>query len=130
MIEVRIERHKETEQRPTVPIELPDGSDVSMAHSQTEVAPLTSTEQTTPQARIRSGERAAPRVDEPPRLPRGNWRRAPYALAVLGLGLITMIGYVGFKRWFNGSNARPKIRSIAILPLQNHSADPRASLLC
>jgi TolB-like protein/Tfp pilus assembly protein PilF len=44
----------------------------------------------------------------------------------LGLILIAAaVSYLGFRRWFSSSTARPEIRSIAILPLQNLSGDPK-----
>jgi len=54
-------------------------------------------------------------------------RRSPRVLAgvALGLALIAAIGYLGFKRWYFDSNAETGIRSVAILPLKNLSADPQ-----
>jgi TolB-like protein/Flp pilus assembly protein TadD len=43
----------------------------------------------------------------------------------LGLALIAAIGYLGFKRWYGNSSAEAEIRSVAILPLKNLSADPQ-----
>ena len=41
------------------------------------------------------------------------------------LALIAVIGYGGFRGWFRGFNGRTQFRSIAILPLQNLSGDPK-----
>jgi TolB-like protein len=125
----------ETKEEPAIRIELPSGSYVPRFHfaplettapSRTEVVPLTSTEQTTAQREERSAERPEARVNEAPRLPVQKLRRTPRVLAgiVLGLTLIAMIGYAGFKKWYSDSHARPEIRSIAILPLENLSGDP------
>lgn len=43
---------------------------------------------------------------------------------LLGLGLIAIIGYAGFKGWSTDSDGGMKIGSIAILPLENLSGDP------
>lgn len=57
----------------------------------------------------------------------GRFRRTPYlfGIGLLGLSLIAAIGYAGFKGFGKNSNATPGIHSIAILPLQNLSGDPR-----
>jgi TolB-like protein/Flp pilus assembly protein TadD len=90
------------------------------------VAPLVLVEQTVAPPDARSAESPAVRVDEAPVLPAQIRRRTPRLLAAasLGLVLLAVIGYVGFKKWSGNSNARREIRSIAILPLQNLSGDP------
>jgi TolB-like protein/Tfp pilus assembly protein PilF len=57
----------------------------------------------------------------------GTFRRRPYLLVIglLGLSLLATIGYWGFKGLGKQSNAKQEIRSMAILPLQNLSGDPK-----
>jgi TolB-like protein len=121
--------YQESKKKPAVRIELPTGSYVPKFQWESfeALAPLLAetdlpalAEQIT--AQEKSGQKA-----EPPRLPEKQLRRrTPHVLVgvLLGVGLIAMIGYAGFKRWFKDSNARPEMRSIAILPLQNLSGDP------
>ena len=125
----------EANRKPAVRIELPSGSYVprflfeplkTTAQTQSGVVPLASVEQTIAQGEGRSADRPAAPVDEAPRLPAQNSHLPLRVLAgiVLGLTLIAMIGYAGFKKWYSDSHARPEIRSIAILPLKNLSGDP------
>jgi TolB-like protein len=128
------QHYQESKKKTAVRIELPTGSYVpkfQWESLEASASPLAETdlpafaEQAT--AQEKSGEKPEAKIDEPPRLPGKHLRRAPHVLVgvLLGSGLIAMIGYAGFKRWFRESNARPEIRSIAILPLQNLSGDPR-----
>jgi len=73
-----------------------------------------------------SGERPKAVIDEPPSRSGEKSRRASRVLVpvLLGLGLVAIIGYGGFRGWFRDSNGGKKISSIAILPLQNLSGDP------
>jgi TolB-like protein len=125
----------ETDGKPAVRIELPSGSYVprfifgpvqTTAQPQRGVVPLTSVEQTIAQSEGLSADRPAAPVDEASRRPTQKSRRAPRVMAgaILGLTLLAVIGYAGFKKWFSDSPARPEIRSIAILPLENLSGDP------
>ncbi len=124
--------YQESDKPPAVRIELPTGSYVpKFCWESLEAAAQPSAETDLPAfaeetAQEKSGERPEAKIDEPTRLPWEKLRRAPNMLVsvLLGLGLIAMIGYAGFKSWFRDSNARPEIRSIAILPLQNLSGDP------
>ena len=125
----------EANRKPAVRIELPSGSYVprflfeplkTTAQTQSGVVPLASVEQTIAQGEGRSADRPAAPVDEAPRLPaqKSRLRLSVLTGAVLGLTLIAVIGYAGFKMWFSDSHGRPEIRSIAILPLKNLSGDP------
>jgi TolB-like protein len=125
----------ETERKPAIRIELPSGSYVPRFHfapltatslPPPEVVPFMSGEQSTAQGHGTSDASHKAGVVEAPLPPDRNlWRAARVpAIVVLGLALIAVIGYAGFKRWFAGSNAQPEIRSIAILPLENLSGDP------
>ncbi len=125
----------EANRKPAVRIELPSGSYVprflfeplkTTAQTQSGVVPLASVEQTIAQGEGRSADRPAAPVDEAPRLPAQNSHLPLRVLtgAVVGLTLIAVIGYAGFKMWFSDSHGRPEIRSIAILPLKNLSGDP------
>jgi TolB-like protein/tetratricopeptide (TPR) repeat protein len=125
----------ETEKKPAIRIELPSGSYVPRFHfapltatslPAPEVVPFMSGERSTAQGHGTSDPSLRAEVTEAPRPPDQNlWRAARIpAIVMLGLALIAVIGYAGFKRWFAGSNAQPEIRSIAILPLENLSGDP------
>jgi len=65
-------------------------------------------------------------VNAPSRSSTRKFGRAPRLLAgaVLGLALIAVIAYAGYRKWSADSNARQGIHSIAILPLENLSGDP------
>jgi len=125
----------ETARKPAIRIDLPSGSYVPRFHfapltsptlSQPEVVPFNSGEQSTARDRATSDPSLKAGVVEAPRPPSENWWRAARvpAIFVLGLGLVAIIGYAGFKRRLSGSNAQPEIRSIAVLPLENVSGDP------
>jgi TolB-like protein len=125
----------ETGKKPAVRIELPSGSYVPRFHfapltstivSQPEDALFTMGEQSTAQDHGTSGTSIKAGIVQAPRPSAKNfWRatRVP-AIVVLGVGLVAVIGYAGFQRWFSGSHGQPEIRSIAILPLENLSGDP------
>jgi TolB-like protein/DNA-binding winged helix-turn-helix (wHTH) protein len=57
----------------------------------------------------------------------GKSRYTPRAMAVVvaALALIGTISYVGFRARSKGFDTTPQIRSLAILPLQNLSSDPK-----
>jgi TolB-like protein/Tfp pilus assembly protein PilF len=125
--------YQESEKKTGVRIELPVGSYVpqfqwesletsAQPSSETDL-PVFAEKTTAPET---SRERREAVIHKPPSLFAENSRRASRVLigAVLGLGLIAIIGYAGFKDWFKDSNGRTKISSIAILPLQNLSGDP------
>jgi len=125
--------YQESGKKPAVRIELPIGSYVPKFQWEslaTSAQPSAETdlpafaEETT--AQETSGERPKAKINEPPRLSGEKSRRASRVLVgvLLGLGLIAIIGYAGFKSWFKDSNGGTKITSIAILPLQNLSGDP------
>jgi TolB-like protein/Flp pilus assembly protein TadD len=125
----------ETERKPAVRIEIPSGSYVprfifeppeTADHSHTSAAsPAISQHQEVP-----SEEESVAKPEAPGtvalRLSTRKLRLTPRLLAgaVLGLVLIAVIGYSGYRRWFAGSTAPQGIHSIAILPLENLSGDP------
>ncbi len=74
-------------------------------------------------APVASEEMPKAEIHEPPRLSGENRSRVLVGV-LLGLGLIAIIGYAGFKSWFKDSDGGTEIRSIAILPLENLSGDP------
>jgi TolB-like protein len=125
----------ETGETPAVRIELPSGSYVPRftflpfgATAQQPgrgVAPA-SVKQTIALGNGRPCEMPDLRVEEASRVPVQKPRLAPRVLAgvVIGLALISVIAFAGFRKWFGDSHARQEIRSIAILPLKNLSGDP------
>jgi Predicted integral membrane protein len=123
--------YQESGKEPTVRIELPIGTYVpKFQWKSPESSAQPSGETEIPALAEKSTEQIAsvetPRINEPSHLARGELRRAslvPVAV-LLGLGLITIIGYATFKNWFKDSSKGTEIRSIAILPLQNLSGDP------
>jgi TolB-like protein/tetratricopeptide (TPR) repeat protein len=125
----------ERDKAPAVRIELPSGSYVprftflpvgSTAQPKSEVAAPSSLKRTVAQGNGRISEKPAARVEEAPRPPVQRLRSSPRVLlgAVIGLGLIALAGFAGFKKWYSDSHAGQEIRSIAILPLKNLSGDP------
>jgi TolB-like protein len=128
------EYYLETGRKSDVRIELPRGSYVpkfvfdplgTTADPHSGIAPLASVEQTVGQGEKLSAASAAGQATALPVSGRKR-SRLPRVLASVGLGLalIATIGYLGLKRWYGESNAQPEIRSVAILPLKNLSADP------
>jgi TolB-like protein len=125
--------YQESKKKPAVRIELPIGSYVPKFQWESlEVSAQPSPETELPAfadgttAQVMSGEMPKADINEPPPLSGEKSRRAPRVLVgvLLGLVLIAIIGYAGFKSWFKGSNGGTEISSIAILPLQNLSGDP------
>jgi TolB-like protein len=122
--------YQESGKKPEVRIELPIGSYVpkfqweSLETPAETVLPVLTegaTAQETP------GERLNPVINESSNLSREKSRPASRVLVgiLLGLGLIAIIGDAGFKGWSKDSNGGNQITSIAILPLENLSGDPR-----
>lgn len=125
----------ETGRKPAVRIELPSGSYVprfvfeplaTTALPQNVVVPPASAQQTSAQGQGRSAESHESPVNAVSRSSIRKFSRTPRLLAgaVLGLTLIAVIAYTGYRKWFADSNARQGIHSIAILPLENLSGDP------
>jgi len=52
-----------------------------------------------------------------------HWVRS--AIAALAIGVLALAGYLGYRAWRSNSLARTSIRSIAIMPFDNVSGDPR-----
>jgi len=65
--------------------------------------------------------------ERPPSFNRASGRKLLIALAavVVGVGLVAIVGSGTLKRWFQGPAATPGIRSLAVLPLENLSGDPK-----
>ncbi len=126
--------YQESEKKSAVRIELPIGSYVPNFHWEApETSPQPSAEIGLPvfaegtTAQETSGEKPRAMINEPPTtLSAEKSRRASRVLVgvVVGLSLIAIIGYAGFKAWSKDSDGETEIRSIAILPLQNLSGDP------
>jgi TolB-like protein/Flp pilus assembly protein TadD len=129
----------EIDRKSTVRIELPIGSYVprfvfepTETTSQTKngLVPFPFVEQTITRNDGPSTENSKGPVDEASHLPATVQSRTPRIRTgiligvALGLIVIAGIGYVGFRKWYGDSHARPEIRSIAILPLENLSGDP------
>jgi TolB-like protein/Flp pilus assembly protein TadD len=138
------EYYLETVQIHPVRIELPRGSYVprfifntsQTAAKETNADSLPHAERTTAQGEKLSPQTAAPHeaaaqtagpAQTAPSLSVPTPHRSRRILAGVGLALavIAAIGYLGFKRWYLDSNAQTGIRSVAILPLKNLSADPQ-----
>ena len=113
---------------PPVRIELPTGSYVPKFHweplsePQAEAGPPSSVEPLPAEKFDEQDEQ-----EEISHFPGRTYRRALYLWpsVLVGLGLLAAIGYLGFKGLSGRQNAGQQIRSIAILPLQNLSGDPR-----
>jgi TolB-like protein/Flp pilus assembly protein TadD len=110
--------YQELERKPPVRIELPIGSYVPKFQWESlgpSVPPSADTE--------------LPAFAKEPPPPTASGAKSRHVSRVLvgvflGLGLISIIGYAGFKGRFGDSDGGTAIRSIAILPLENLSGDP------
>ena len=122
----------ETDRKQAVRIELPSGSYVPRFVFEPIEAAAQPQNGTVPPASVRHqgqgqsvGEPESPVNAAPPLSPRKlRLTTRLLAGAVMGLALIAVIGYAGYKTWRADSNAGREIHSIAILPLQNLSGDP------
>ncbi len=126
--------YQESGKKTGLRIELPIGSYVpkfqwesleTSAQPSAETDPLVFTEGTT--AQEASGERLNYVISESS-TPSDEKSRSTSRMLVgvlLGLGFIAIIGYAGFNGWLKDSIGKTKITSIAILPLENLSGDPR-----
>lgn len=118
-----------------VRIELPSGSYVprfvfeplaTKVLPQNGTVPPASAPQLSAQGQGQSAESPELPVNSVARSSKQKLSRATRLLAgaALGLILIAVIAYAGYRRWLADSNARQGIHSIAILPLENLSGDP------
>jgi TolB-like protein/Flp pilus assembly protein TadD len=125
----------EAEEAPAVRIDLPSGSYMprftflpfrATAQQQGRVVGSASVKQIIALGNGRPSETSNPREAEEAHLPGQKPRLAPRVMAgvVIGLTLISVAAFAGFRKWFGDSHARQEIRSIAILPLKNLSGDP------
>jgi TolB-like protein len=124
------------EVKPAVQIELPSGSYVPRFHfepasrqASPEVKVLPSTLVEEPFS-AQSGDHGAvlPGVHAEA-ASSGPWKKAfarkpIVAGAAIALILIAALGVIAIRRWYNASDGRKEIHSIAILPLENLSGDP------
>ncbi|MDR3772515.1 MAG: tetratricopeptide repeat protein [Terracidiphilus sp.] len=126
--------YRERDGTSAVRIELPSGSYVPrfiFEPAKPEVQPLAaaapppSAEQSSAEGNGRSAGGPPARSGEAPPLGARKRRLSLLVLAgaVLALATVTVLGYVGFRKWFD-AHARTEIHSIAILPLKNLSGDP------
>jgi TolB-like protein/Flp pilus assembly protein TadD len=126
----------ETDRKPSIRIELPSGSYVPRFHfeplhtaalPQGEAAPPVDVEHSISDGNGGLLHSSAGPLEATPQHSTRKWYRSPRLLIgiALGLALLTLIGYTGFKKWSGDSRARSEIRSIAILPLENLSGDPK-----
>ena len=124
------------EDHPAVRIELPSGSYVPKFHFEPSDAGMTSDNDRHPPVFVephpdqhdqRPLANHEVKAEEQSHPPKKNALRSKPLLAGVALGviLIALLGYVGFKKWLSDSNARREIHSIAILPLENLSGDPK-----
>ena len=128
------EYYLETERKPSVRIELPRGSYVprfifepsaTTAQQQSKAGSPHPVGHTAAESEDLSAVSAPAHSGTPPQSARKPQRLAR-VLAGVGLGLVlaAAMTYLGFKRWYGNSNPQAEIRSVAILPLKNLSADP------
>ena len=121
------------DRKSTVRIELPIGSYVPKfvfeslgATTQEKSDPVPSPFAEPTPADEASAEGSKAPANEAPGLPTQKPRRKPRILIGIAIGfcLVAAIGYFAFRKWYSDSHARPEIRSIVILPLENLSGDP------
>jgi TolB-like protein/Flp pilus assembly protein TadD len=93
---------------------------------QAHLAPLSSAGQSIAPPEAPQAEKPVSPAPAPPPLPAQKFRFTPRlrAGAAIGLAVIAVIGYFGFRDWYVNSHVHSGIRSIAILPLKNLSGDP------
>jgi TolB-like protein/tetratricopeptide (TPR) repeat protein len=117
-----------------VRIELPSGSYVPKFHFEPNespapppapAAPSISTEPPTAQPEDLAEAKHEANTDATKRLPARSWRPTTRVATAIALGLIVLsLGcYAGFKKWYGALQARHEIRAIVILPLKNLSGD-------
>ena len=119
----------EATRKPAVRIEIPTGTYVAKFHWE----PLESPARPQAEGTATSAERPAaleaprPGQERTATLRDGIFRPSPRSLAAIfvALSFLVVIGYMGFKRPFRNFNPQAEVRSIAVLPLQNLSGDPR-----
>ena len=127
--------YAESREEPAVRIEIPSGSYVPRFHFKApelaasphaDAAVPGSSERPSSQHAERRQSKASAAADEAAPVPQGKSRLTPRTMAVaaLGLFLIALLGYAGFRKMAGDSHACSVIRSIAILPLENLSGDP------
>jgi TolB-like protein/tetratricopeptide (TPR) repeat protein len=110
--------YQESTKPPVVRIELPSGSYVPQFHWEASPGKAEAEPGTIP-------DQPVDKVSSPPS-PADSLRRwRVVAGTLVGLALIAVMGYLGFKAWSRGSPTTTGAHSIAILPLQNLSGDPR-----
>jgi TolB-like protein/Tfp pilus assembly protein PilF len=108
--------YQESTKPPLVRIELPSGSYVPKFHWQ---APCES---------LADLQSAPPAPTEPSTIaaPGETFRRRRVVAGTLaGVALLAAVGYIGYKVWSRESPPGPEHHTIAVLPLQNLSGDPR-----
>jgi TolB-like protein/Tfp pilus assembly protein PilF len=118
---------------PALRIELPSGSYVPRFHFlQQETAALPEPAVAPLAAAAQAAVQPAKPAEKTPvnEQPQPSGRKRPRAVlawvgAAVGLAIIAVAGYIGLNKWYSNSQARQGIRSIAILPLENLSDDPR-----
>jgi TolB-like protein len=121
--------YQELNETPAVRIELPPGSYVPKFHWK-------SLESVQPQAKVYPQAAAEPvaihtdsgKLIQERSLSSGTTLRRTFVVSaclLLAVGLVGVIGYGGFKRFSRSSSLEPETHSIAILPLENLSGDPR-----
>jgi len=118
--------YREAATRPPVRIELPSGSYVPKFHWKLEAQQEIDARLPNP-VEPSFAEKPVEVKEAISPTPAKTYRRPSYVVAsgLLGLGLLAAIGYWGFTALRRQSNAAQGIRSIAILPLQNLTGDPK-----
>jgi len=122
---------READGAPAVRIELPSGSYVPRFIF--EPAPTTAQPQNGPVLTSGAAQTIAPDAGQPAAQKAETAPLLKHKLlcssrvlagAGIGLALLAVIGYAGFKKWYVDPHSTFEIRSIAILPLKNLSGDP------
>lgn len=126
--------YQELSKPPVVRIELPSGSYVPKFHWEPLASPAApkaepnlSVPAEPPTVHAQPGEANPDDQKESSRKPRKTLRTPRVLLGILGgLALVAATVYFGFREgWSRGTVRRPEVHSIAILPLQNLSGDPK-----
>jgi hypothetical protein len=117
--------YQEARETPVVRIDLPIGSYIPKFYWQSPETPAPAQASFPPVQTV-----TAPALSnaEDTAVFKSRLRKSLPLLIAAFLGVLAIAGYMGFKIWSGSSAARPSVRSIVILPMENLSGDARSPL--
>ena len=114
--------YQEARETPAVRIDLPIGSYIPKFYWQSPETPARAQASFPPDQTVTA---PAPSNVEDTAVFKSRLRKYLPLLIAASLGVLAIAGYSGFKIWSGSSAARPSVRSIVILPMENLSGDSR-----